>query len=273
MKKDERGRGFIKLVFIILFFVLILIGAVSIPFFIDILYGQGKLAGFKFIGLYDNSFPAEVWFSFIGSYFPATILGILTIYQAFIIQRQERRYKELQNRHRYNPESHADMYRFSNRSGQIGKYKYTDLNNMFNLKHSLEDWKSGFIVKCMIYDSIKVGIAKVEPQRVECIINKKSYYQKNPEKMFCCFERFSHSKRQLVFYFTFDEIDEKNEVDACMRAKIRRNEEYKMLQMNIVLKVEDALGEKSTIEVSFRYMAQDDDWRMLSVEEWITSLE
>ena len=116
VKQEKYKGGWMKKKAVIFgFFVL------SFPFILDYMYGAGFFVGWK------NSFPGDTWFSFIGSYFPATIIGILSLYQASIIQEQEARYRKLLNLHLFMPDGHAHVYRYNNDSHAIGQYSVTEI--------------------------------------------------------------------------------------------------------------------------------------------------
>ena len=121
---DKTKRKLSKAVIIIVT-ILVLILAALFPFVLDSLYGKGRLKA-----IYPNAFPAEVWFSFIGSYFPAAIIGIITLYQAYIIQRQDKQYKNLLARHRFIPEEHAHVYRANLKEKKLGNYTVPEIEKL-----------------------------------------------------------------------------------------------------------------------------------------------
>lgn len=182
--KDRRNKAskdkLLKIVLRAAIF-LVIIAVMAFPFILDTLYGKGLLKP-----VFENSFSADTWFSFIGSYFPAAILGCLTLYQAFIIQYQEKRYRRLLSRHQFAPSCRARIYRYDDSQNKIGDWAFYQVKQMLtqcqkdNLCH---DWNKGYILECGIFDLQGVGIDTVKIKELIWEINGRFFRQKNSGQM------------------------------------------------------------------------------------------
>lgn len=187
----------------IIIMILILILAVSFPFILDFLYGKGKLKA-----IYPNSFSAEVWFSFIGSYFPAAIIGIITLYQAYIIQRQDKQYKSLLARHRFIPEEHAHVYRTNLREKKLGRYTESEIEKLLT-QNDRSDlfmmWEEGYVIECSIYDSSGVGIEQSTLESICWEINGEEYIQNDSGQMVGIIGTTGRNQYRVTVFCMFNE--------------------------------------------------------------------
>lgn len=236
------------------------------PFILDRLYKWGVLGR-----IWDNSFSADTWFSFIGSYFPATIVGIITFYQAHIIQVQEKQYKELMNRHRFIPAKHAKVYRYAAENNAIGDYSIKKIKQILiqsGRKGLLEKWQSGYIIECNIYNSSGIEINKADLKKIEWEIAGVVYRQTNMEKVSSIVNRISYSQQQIIVFWYFDEADAvSDQITQCMLYSKRRDIRYETSMVTMVLHIVDDADENFDLQMRFRMQCQEDNYKMESVEE------
>ena len=266
-EKQANLRKYMLFVFQKFVVPLMILTAISFPFVLDYLYGKGMLAWFN------NAFSADVWFSFIGSYFPATIIGILSLYQAYIIQYQEKRYKNLLNRHRFIPAGHANVYRYVKEGNKIGNYSFYDISQILGRCRRnglLDGWEKGYIVECEVYSSTGIGIKKTDVIKIEWEINGEIYCQGSSSKAVSAVKRVSHSQQQIVIFWLFDDrhVNINRLIEQCMVNKSRRDIRFDTSIIVITLQINDDEDESCELKLRFVMNAQENRYQMSSVEEY-----
>lgn len=253
-------------VFRVIGLIAIVLVAIGFPFVLDFLYGNGMLTW------YDNAFPGEVWFSFIGSYFPATIVGMLSLYQAYIIQRQEKQYKKLLGKHRFIPAGQAKVHRYKSQTSRIGIHSFYDINERFvrNLhKTPPDEWASGYILESEVYSLSGIGIKRADVKKVKWEIDDKVYVQDRSEMMVSTIKRVSYSQQQIIIYWIFDQCEDINDlVIRCMLNDSRHDSRYDLSAITVMVQIIDDEGIRCDLEMRFVMKAQEDDYHMSSIEEY-----
>lgn len=266
MSKKHTKSKIWKILIMIVCVVVCVLGVLAVPFILDWVYGSGIVGKF-----YDNSFPADSWFSFIGSYFPATIIGILTLYQAYIIQKKERQYKKLLARYRYTPNNHANIYRYDKDNNVIGHFSLNEVRQILvrsNRKGLLKEWESGYIIECDMYDVSDIEMKQVNVKKVEWEINEHEYEQQDSEKLACVVNRISHSRKQIVIFWLFDGTEKADkEIAKCMTNKFRCNVQYETSVITISVQIVDEVEETCDLKMRYCLQSLDDNYRMSSIEE------
>lgn len=251
--------------------IIVFTAAIAFPFVLDWMYGNGVLGK-----IWDNAFPAEVWFSFIGSYFPAAIIGILTLYQAYIIHYQEKQYKKLLDRHRFLPAGHASVYQYNEQDKKIGKYAFPMVEKMF--RQSRQDyladvWNAGYIIECDIYNFSGIGIHKAEVKAVEWIIDGNAYCQSNTKQMACVVHRISYSQQQIIVFWCFEglilddgqKIGDK--IEQLMLYDNRLDDRFAASQITLTICIIDDESEKINLKMQFYLQTCGRQHELSSTEE------
>lgn len=239
-----------KNVLIFLVFFLALLFVISFPFALDFLYGRGWLRE-----PFHNSFSADTWFSFIGSYFPSAIIGVLTIYQAYIIQYKDRQYHKLLVRSQFVSTTHAQVFRYDKNSDKIGDWTFWQVKQMLvqcGKNDLLIGWKKGYIMQCNICVLQGMDIELSELKEIEWKINNKSYYQRDDTAMFCIMERTASNEYRAIMFWKFQDSDEaEEEIIRHMVCGIRDEQEYELSQITLLLLIRDDIDEEYHIKMQF----------------------
>lgn len=267
LKRRKRGipkkiKGCLVVVAV---FVLVFI-LVAAPIVLDCLYGKGVLRG-----IWENSFPAEAWFSFIGSYFPATIIGILSLCQAYIIYRQDSQYKAVMRRHCFHLIKHANIYRCEDGDKRIGRYTFPEVKRMLERKGRAsltKVWEECMIVEFDLYSSTDIEISEVQAEELEWEIAGKLYRQDDQGQMMAAVTRTARSQQQISLLFRFDEFEKvRDPISKCFLNEYRRNIDYKTSEFTVVLKVIDEENDECELELEFQLESTKDNYQMESIEE------
>jgi len=236
------------------------------PFILDQLYGKGRLEKY-----FDNSFSAEAWFSFIGSYFPATVMGVLTLYQASIIKEQERQYKKLLNCHRFIPDGHVFVYRFDRDNHANNHYNFNEIRQILTRSGREElqkEWENGYIIKSDIYIASDIKMEKAEVKKIEWEINGCRYEQHNSKRMAVIINRITHSKQQIIIYWKFNETQKAGEdIAKCMLNETRHDIRYETSNLHISMRIVDEGEETCDLKMRCCLQASTDNYQMASIEE------
>lgn len=243
--------------------------AICFPFVLDYCYRKGMLSW------WNNKFSADTWFSFIGSYFPATIVGILSLYQAYIIQHQEKRYKKLLYRYCLIPAGHAKVYRYNEKKNLIGNYSLYDIEQMFkqyDKDSSLENWTLGYVIESEVYNSTGRQIIKSDVKRIEWEVNRQKYCQDISQRMISSVRRISHSHQQIVVYWLFNEDTDINDIIyQCMNNLPRHDIRYEITMITITLQITDFEDKNYDLNIQLMMKAQEDSYQMSSFDEYYVS--
>lgn len=243
-RKDRKSR------FMVLLLVLAILFIIAFPFALDFLYGHGF-----FREPFHNSFPADVWFSFIGSYFPAAIIGVLTIYQAYIIQYKDKQYHKLLVRRQFVSTNHAQVFRYDESKEKIGAWTSEEIRKMTiqcGKEDLFIDWKKGYIIQCNICVLQGMDIDTAELKEIEWKINNKPYYQRDGTMMFCIMERMASNEYQATMFWKFQASDRTEEdIARCMACGIRHEPEYEISQITLLLQIKDDMDEEYSVRMQF----------------------
>lgn len=249
------------------FCIKIIVGlAIAFPFIIDFMYGKGMLRR-----IYNNSFPADVWFSFIGSYFPAAIIGIITLYQAHIIQYKDQQYEQLLARHRFVPGAAAHVYRYNSDNKKTGEYTISEIEKLLRRDKRFklfDEWEKGYILECNICDSSRTEIDCVDLKRIEWEINDENFVQTKPEQMICVIDRNTWEQYRMTIFCIFDEPDNTNvHINQCMVSTVRGDPAYMDSRIVASLQIIDDAHKKYDLELRFAFQSQNEIHEMKSVTE------
>lgn len=275
MKKERAKRNRTKkdikvLLRIAVIFVIIVI--IAFPFVLDILYGRELLRP-----IFKNSFPADTWFSFIGSYFPAAIIGCLTLYQAYIIQYQEKRYRRLLSQHQFVPSSPAHIYRYDDNRNRMGDWEGYQVKQMLAKcgKDDLYiDWNKGYILECGVFAMQDVGIDAVEIKKVDWEINGRHFCQNDASQMTSAIERVSRDEYKLKLFWKFaDEEATLIEITKCMVYGFRQSSHYDSSRVTLVLQLIDDFDDCYEVSIQFEMEAgKKDVYSLCSVKGKIVAV-
>lgn len=269
--KTKRFKKESKLLAVILkhrkFCIVSIVGlAIIFPFIIDCMYGKGMLRP-----LYNNAFPADVWFSFIGSYFPAAIIGIISLYQAHIIQGKDKEYEKLLARHRFVPGESAHVYRYNSDNQKTGDYTVSGIEKLLRRDKKLElfdEWEKGYIIQCNIYDSSRTEFECVDLKKIDWEIKDQKFVQSDPKQMACIIDRISWEQYRMTIFCIFDEPDNANEnIKQCMISTARDDPDYIDSRIAASLQIIDDAHKKYDLELRFAFQSQDEIHEMKSVAE------
>lgn len=263
MGRDQKKCGKVKKT--IIKPVAVLFAFIAFPFILDRLYGCGALRWIP------NSFSGDIWFSFIGSYVPASIIGILTLYQAHIIHEQEREYKKLLNRHRFIPDSHVIVYRYDETQETNSFYNFDKVEQILvrSGREELEKkWKTGYLMECNLHNASDIEIGKAKVKEIEWEINGNRYVQQDSEKMAVIVDRISHSKQKIVIFWQFDEMEKAGEeIARCMFNEPRFDIRYEISDLMIRMQIVDDEEETCDLKMRCRLQSLNDNYKMASMEE------
>ncbi len=236
----------------------------AVPFLLDWLYGLGVF------GIWNNAFSAESWFSFIGSYLPSTILGLLSIYQAHIIRQKDEEYRKLLNKHRFVPASHGCVCRYEEENGTIGRYDISEIRQMLSQggrKELFKEWEQGYILECDIHNSSDIEINKIELEKILWETNGAVYIQKNRDRIANILKRRSYDQHQMVVFWIFDGTEAKDRITRCMLSKTRSEYRFENSMLTVHLWIVDDENQVSALIMRYRLQAQNDQYKLLSIEE------
>lgn len=267
MKSSKRRNLLIEKRIITIVLLVLFILIVIFPFVLDYLYGQGKLKN-----VYNNSFSASDWFSFLGSYFPATIFGILTLYQAYIIQFQDKRYRDLIKRNCIIPLNQASVYRY-NEDKKIKNYDAAGLrSDFFNDSNELIcNWEKGYILEFIIINTADLYIKNIEIKEITWLIDNTLYKQEDVDLIYRKYSIESLTTCRVTIYWKISGTEEKIEenITQCMLASIREDIRFDNSIITVFFNVENELNEKIELKMKLRMQCTDNQFIMRSVEEKI----
>lgn len=264
--KDIRGKAVKKMPRYWPLYILILF-VVAFPFIVDILYGMGILGL-----LFPNSFSAETWFSFIGSYFPAAILGCLSLYQASIIQEKEMQYRKLLQRHQFVPSAHACVSRYEKGQRRIGEWTHDQVKQMLARcrKNALfGDYHKGYILECGVQVPQGVVIDKFELKEIKWKINKQIFCQDDLKQIANIMKREKDDTYWFTIFWRFYDSDgASEEITRCMLWGTRQESYYEVSWIVLSLWIIDDLGEKYDVRMRFALQSERmEHYKMYSTEE------
>lgn len=252
--------------------VFVFIGIVSVPFLLDWFYGTG-IPG----SVYHNNFPAESWFSFLGSYFPAMLIGVLTIYQQQIIRKKDEEYKKLIERYFYSPDRNAEVFRYSPSNQRIGEWTYYDFKSSLETNHEIgefsDEWGKGYIIRCSIHNIGKIGIKHITCDSIEWVIKSgEPYREDTPIKIKTYLESIGEARYLMYVFWTFQDLDNSiaSQVALCMNNGFRKNPDYYTSYISLNVKIENDVGELNNINMKFRMqqcLQEVNPYKLQSVEE------
>lgn len=236
----------------------------AFPMILDFWYGSGRLDQF-FIS-------SELWVSFIGSYYPSTIIGILTLYQAYIIHYQERKRTELLQPYQFQPDGHANLCAYNETNDKIGDYSLKQMRQLFAIdnenKSLFEESMAGYVLECNIFTLLGVGIYSVELEKIEWRINNNTYIHNDVKSMASIVNRTGHNKQQIISYWELEkESSENDQIIQCLLFNIREDIRYATSKITLFFKVLDDIGKQYNLQMHFRLSAYENEYMMVSIEE------
>ena len=235
---------------------------------IDLFYGKGWLSFFP------NSFSAETWFAFVGSYFPAMIIGCITLFQTYIIREKDKQYQKLLYQRRFSPSGQAKVYRYSESTEKFGQYNYAEIDKLWWRYHNdklPDEWKSGYLLEFKFYASVGTGIELRSFLKFEWEIAEQKHCLS--EKSRAAFEwRCDKSELYSVCFFCVypESLSIRNEVQHCMLYHRTLDQKYMLSNIILILQAEDGNGERYQLDIRFPMVAQEDDYQMASRAEFFS---
>lgn len=243
----------------------IVLGVFFFPFLLDFAYGHRLLSWFP------NSFPADTWFSFIASYFPATIIGMLTIYQANMIHEKDMQYQELLDRYRFVSYKHAGVYRYNEKTECIADWNYNRILSMYqecNRQNVPENWEKGYVFECYIKDSKGIGINDINFRSIEWDIAGNVFVQLDNENAVIRFRDEFGGMYHITMFCYFDAADMLyQKVVQCMTNAIRNNPDYNFSYVTLKLSMTYDEEKEKNLDMRFIMQAQMDVYRLYSIDE------
>lgn len=244
----------------------IVFGVITFPFLVDFLYGKGVLA------FYPNAFSADTWFSFVASYFPSTIIGILTIYQAHIIQEKDKQYQELLDKYRFVPYRHANFYRHNKEKCCIGPCGYEELCNMrdkTNSKIKLAEWEKGYVFQCYLKDSRGIKIDNIDFRCIEWKIKDNMFVQNSVQNTVIDFRNEFNGEYCITGFCYFEETKKfYQEMAQCMNNSIRKNSDYNFSEITLKLHMTYDEKKEKNLDMHFMMQSQTDTCKLCSIKEY-----
>lgn len=263
-KINQKGGSSKKnLIFVSLFLLVVII----VPMIIDYFYGKGWL------GFFPNSFSAETWFAFVGSYFPAMIMGGITFFQAYIIREKDKQYHELIEQHRFSSLGQAKVYRYSNDTKGFGQYDRDAIDDLWwkYHKHKLSDeWKKGFLLEFKFYDSVRTGIKLRSFLKFEWEIAGQRHCLSEDNSVAFRWRCDKSELYSVLFFCVFQKNSNVcDEVEHCMLYNSTLDQKYMFSDITLILQAEDRNGERYKLNIHFPMEAQD-DYQMSSKMEFFS---
>lgn len=246
---------------------IVVLAVVAFPFVLDILYGAGVLRL-----LFSNSFSADTWFSFIGSYFPAAILGCLSLYQASIIKDKDEQYRKLLQRHQFVPSAHACVSRYKKDQRRIGEWTHDQVKQMLARcrKNALfVDYHKGYILECGVQVPKGVVIDTFELKEIKWKINKQIFCQNDLKQIANTMRREKNDTYGFTIFWRFNDADSASEeIARCMLWGTRQESYYEVSWIVVSLWIIDDLGEKYDVRMRFEMQSQRmENYKLYSTEE------
>lgn len=257
--------------------IFLIIAVIGFPFALDLLHGWGYLRFFK------NSFPGDAWFSFIGSYFPAMLIGCITIYQAHIIREKDMQYQALLNQRRFLSAGRALADRYSKQKKQIGGYGITELENMWQASYGKVfrgNWHRVCLIRFSFYDAIAKAVSGIIFQKLIWTIAKKTYVISGKNVAVLEWHRELDGTYTIVLFCFYpqgkhqDNGDEfETEMVQCMENK--KNNQVDHITSHITVELLLKEGEKNAylMNADFQMAAQENAFQLISRAEYFSCSE
>lgn len=250
---------------------LIAILIVGFPFAVDFLYGNGFLRKIR------HAFPADVWFSFIGSYFPAMIIGYITLYQAHIIREKDRQYQELLYQRRFLSAGRALIYRYSKEAGKIAEYRAQDLGILWrgdNATNPPKNWDDGYLIELRFFDLTEQMINCIQFEKLVWKINDKEYELTDANRTALEWHRETDRTYSITLFCVYpDDSEIGDEALRCMRHIRDQTLRYMSSSLTLDLIIEQGTGGKYQMKACFQMKAQENTHYLISRTESFSCTE
>ncbi len=239
---------------VVLFIILILL----FPFCVDQLYGNGYL---KF---YPNHFSAETWFSFIASYFSAAVMGGLTIYQAYLIDKKDRQLQQVLNRNRFSV-GEAVLNRFNVKTEKIGEDTIDRIRKELLLRNrKLGDcWKEGHILVIPLNNHSQVGIQEISCDGMRIGSEQRAVAIKKGDITLTF--KLSHDLYKLwLYWIPNDKQKDTLELERYYVNDARKDVRYDFLDIYVDINIMDQENEVYKMQIKLLLQSQQDIFKMQS---------
>ena len=244
--------------------ILLTVFLIALPFLMDWLYGCGILHRIP------HNFSTQDWISIIFSYIPSVILGILSIYLAYLAFEKDRELERIQNRNRFILPEEAVLYVFDDRkeNGEEDLYKritdelreaqrgsdllmdFCKIHKIYLFKYFVKDMKNIQVNSIQITSfqwkiRDKLVVEVTDPERIK-------------DRIYIPDNRFCGGVYEGEILFLIDDTpDVQKEVSACMNNGIRWNQKYKYSYIVLTVSIKDEEQEKFDLAFWFKMKSVD----------------
>ena len=238
-----------------------LIIAILFPFLFDMFYGQ------EWLRWYPNYFSAEAWFSFVGSYLPATLLGIVTLYQSHIISVKDQELRRMAGFPKCIPKSAGVSWdprglNLVNERREGRLYEVLRQTGQSSLIRSLQ------YCIYITFDFTDINYNIIESfslQQIEWRIGTTEYVARFDNQR-CFFAQNEDFSCHIGFFLDFRVLEEGHMEDDFFEVEFkrllnnyyRRNPEYLTSRITCICDMSTASGECYEVEISMSVSATED---------------
>lgn len=244
--------------------VLLVLFLVLLPYLVDLLYGCGF---FRWI---PHNFSAQDWFSIIFSYIPSMLLGVLSIYLAYLAFEKDRELERIQNRNRFILPEEATLYVFDDRKKNMEEDLYRRIKGELREAHRGSDFLMGYrkthkiyLFKYCVKDMKNIQVNSIQITSFQWKITDKLVVEiTDPEKfknrIYIPDNRFCGGVYEGEILFLIDDIpDIQKEVSACMNNGMRLNQKYKYSYIVLTVSIKDEEQQKFDLAFWFKMKSVD----------------
>lgn len=244
--------------------ILLVVFLIALPFLMDWLYGCG------FLHRIPHNFSAEDWLSIIFSYIPSMLLGILSIYLAYLAFEKDRELERIQNRNRFILPEEAALYVFDDRKKTMEEDLYRRITGELREAHRGSDLLMDFrkthkiyLFKYFVKDMKNIQVNSIQITSFQWKIRDKLVVEvTDPEKIkdriYIPDNRFCGGVYEGEILFLIDDIpDIQKEVSACMNNGMRLNQNYKYSYIVLTASIKDEEQEKFDLAFWFKMKSVD----------------
>lgn len=244
--------------------ILLVVFLIALPFLMDWLYGCG------FLHRIPHNFSAEDWLSIIFSYIPSMLLGILSIYLAYLAFEKDRELERIQNRNRFILPEEAALYVFDDRKKTMEEDLYRRITGELREAHRGSDLLMDFrkthkiyLFKYFVKDMKNIQVNSIQITSFQWKIRDKLVVEvTDPERIkdriYIPDNRFCGGVYEGEILFLIDDIpDIQEEVSACMNNGMRLNQNYKYSYIVLTVSIKDEEQEKFDLAFWFKMKSVD----------------
>ena len=223
---------------------------IILPFLLD------KMADCGFIryivkDILHSNFDKETWFTFYGSYLPATAFGLIALYNASQIKKQQERIDELNKKYRFRLISGAALYKYNVGKKAIGDYYQTDLIRQVAPDSSAGiDFTKGYLLDFRLEDAInQATLDQINVKNIIWRIADVDYNSDYIEVMKAWEKGFAN---EISVYWVYrPNKDLEDEIKNCLDNIKSTTSSY--LKSNIQLYLELILSDKSKYQLQLEF--------------------